>query len=213
MKGAVRRYIWGLLVRGIGEMVRPNRLYREDGDERKRGGDGDACGGHHTPIRPVGRRKQRGVSREYTGARNEKKAIVATKPPTGWQAASGTQVQAAGGIRVHGDRRRPHPEAITDVCADTTRLPCRLLWRCRRRAGGLEFRSGRLFVRLLRRVGDRFGRGGRIDVVFDAVDSLLKFNNSLAQRSPDLGKPLAEEQDGDDPDDQHFHGARGKPSK
>ena len=46
---------------------------------------------------------------------------------------------------------------------------------------------------------------GNIEVIADAIQSLLELDDPLAQRPAHLREPLAEQQDGDPHDDDHLH--------
>src|SRR5687768_3508096 len=72
----------------------------------------------------------------------------------------------------------------------------------RSRLGGLVARRGNLFP------GFGGGKGGLaallLDLVPDALEALLEFDDSLAQRTADLRQPLAEQQQTEPGDDQPF---------
>ena len=46
---------------------------------------------------------------------------------------------------------------------------------------------------------------GNIEIIGDPAESLFELDDPLAQRPAHLGKPFAEQEDGDAHDDDHFH--------
>ena len=56
-------------------------------------------------------------------------------------------------------------------------------------------------------------RPGNVEIIGDAIESLLELDDPLAQRPAHFGQPLAEEQDGDAHDNDHLHRAETKHEK